>query len=156
MAGTRNAYCSFCRKEFREAGPLVEGPDDVYICTDCINLCLSIVIEEKCRHSSGDLSPYSRLLAERIVEMTENVRFARDPNVNRLLENNEKPDPALFARLTDLSAAAALLEVMGEVLLKVKAKGLSISDLQALEKIEAQIAQVRESFTNRIAKASSD
>src|SRR5439155_14362212 len=28
----RNAYCSFCRKNYREVGPLVEGPGDVYIC----------------------------------------------------------------------------------------------------------------------------
>src|SRR5258706_410634 len=27
----RNAYCSFCRKSYRDVGPLVEGPGDVYI-----------------------------------------------------------------------------------------------------------------------------
>ena len=28
----RNAFCSFCRKSFRDVGPLVEGPADVFIC----------------------------------------------------------------------------------------------------------------------------
>ena len=28
----KNAHCSFCRKNYRDVGPLVEGPGDVYIC----------------------------------------------------------------------------------------------------------------------------
>src|SRR5271163_2377241 len=45
----RNAYCSFCRKSYREVGPLVEGPGDVYICGECIELCQSIIDQEKQR-----------------------------------------------------------------------------------------------------------
>src|ERR671931_578421 len=45
----RNAYCSFCRKSYREVGPLVEGPGDVYICGECIELCQSIIDQEKRR-----------------------------------------------------------------------------------------------------------
>jgi ATP-dependent Clp protease ATP-binding subunit ClpX len=43
-----NAWCSFCRKSHTEVGPLVEGPDEVYICYPCVRLCASI-IEEECR-----------------------------------------------------------------------------------------------------------
>src|SRR5438132_11830225 len=39
----RNAFCSFCRKSYRDVGPLVEGPGDVYICGECIELCQSII-----------------------------------------------------------------------------------------------------------------
>src|ERR1700737_852113 len=42
----RNAYCSFCRKSYRDVGPLVEGPGDVYICGECIELCQSIIDQE--------------------------------------------------------------------------------------------------------------
>jgi ATP-dependent Clp protease ATP-binding subunit ClpX len=45
----RNAYCSFCRKSYRDVGPLVEGPSDVYICGECIELCQSIIDQEKRR-----------------------------------------------------------------------------------------------------------
>src|SRR5437867_5405497 len=45
----RNAYCSFCRKSYRDVGPLVEGPGDVYICGECIELCQSILDQEKRR-----------------------------------------------------------------------------------------------------------
>src|SRR5262245_43922707 len=45
----KNAYCSFCRKSYRDVGPLVEGPSDVYICGECIELCQSILNEERRR-----------------------------------------------------------------------------------------------------------
>ena len=48
----RNAYCSFCRKSHRDVGPLVEGPGDVYICGECIELCQSIIDQEKRRRGS--------------------------------------------------------------------------------------------------------
>jgi ATP-dependent Clp protease ATP-binding subunit ClpX len=45
----KNAYCSFCRKSYRDVGPLVEGPGDVYICGECIELCQSILEQERRR-----------------------------------------------------------------------------------------------------------
>src|SRR5258705_10629180 len=48
----RNAYCSFCRKSYRDVGPLVEGPTDVYICGECVELCQSIIDQEKRRRGA--------------------------------------------------------------------------------------------------------
>ena len=49
-SGTKkNAHCSFCRKSHREVGPLVEGPSDVYICGECIELCQSILDQDRRR-----------------------------------------------------------------------------------------------------------
>ena len=45
----KSAYCSFCRKSYRDVGPLVEGPGDVYICGECIELCQSILEQERRR-----------------------------------------------------------------------------------------------------------
>ena len=45
----KNAFCSFCRKSYRDVGPLVEGPGDVYICGECIDLCQSILEQERRR-----------------------------------------------------------------------------------------------------------
>ena len=50
--GKRNANCSFCRKSYREVGPLVEGPEGVYICGECIELCQSILDQEQRRRGS--------------------------------------------------------------------------------------------------------
>jgi ATP-dependent Clp protease ATP-binding subunit ClpX len=48
----KNAFCSFCRKSYRDVGPLVEGPGDVYICGECIELCQSILEQERRRRGS--------------------------------------------------------------------------------------------------------
>ena len=45
----RNAFCSFCRKSYLDVGPLVEGPGEVYICSECAELCQSIIAQEKRR-----------------------------------------------------------------------------------------------------------
>lgn len=50
--GKRNANCSFCRKNYREVGPLVEGPEDVYICGECIELCETILDQERRRRGT--------------------------------------------------------------------------------------------------------
>ncbi len=50
--GKKNANCSFCRKSYREVGPLVEGPEECYICGECIELCQSILDQEKRRRGT--------------------------------------------------------------------------------------------------------
>lgn len=50
--GKKNAFCSFCRKSYRDVGPLVEGPGDVYICGECIDLCQSILEQERMRRGT--------------------------------------------------------------------------------------------------------
>src|SRR5260370_33172425 len=60
----RNAYCSFCRKSYRDVGPLVEGPGDVYICGECIELCQSIIDQEK-RRRGGSKALFTHVPAPR-------------------------------------------------------------------------------------------
>lgn len=65
----RNASCSFCRKSYRDIGPLVEGPGDVYICGECIELCQSIIDQEKRRRGGkGGIShvPSPRSIHEKL------------------------------------------------------------------------------------------
>jgi ATP-dependent Clp protease ATP-binding subunit ClpX len=63
----RNAYCSFCRKSYREVGPLVEGPGDVYICGECIELCQSIIDQEK-RRRGGPKALFTHIPAPRSIK----------------------------------------------------------------------------------------
>jgi ATP-dependent Clp protease ATP-binding subunit ClpX len=60
----KNAFCSFCRKSYRDVGPLVEGPGDVYICGECIDLCQSILAQER-RRKGGDNQPLSNVPSPR-------------------------------------------------------------------------------------------
>jgi ATP-dependent Clp protease ATP-binding subunit ClpX len=43
----KGSFCSFCGKGQRDAGPMVEGPKDVYICASCVELCHNIIRQEK-------------------------------------------------------------------------------------------------------------
>ncbi len=45
--------CSFCGKGHRDAGPMVEGTNDVFICAACIELCHNLIKEERRRSSHG-------------------------------------------------------------------------------------------------------
>ncbi len=53
-----DAYCSFCRRNHRDVGPLAEGPDQVYICYECIRLCGQLIEDERVRR--GHALPASR------------------------------------------------------------------------------------------------
>ena len=50
--GRRGSTCSFCGKAQRDAGPMVEGPKEVFICKSCVELCHNI-IKQEIRKSSG-------------------------------------------------------------------------------------------------------
>ena len=45
--GRRITTCSFCGKSSRDVGPMVEGPNDVYICANCVDLAHNIIRQEK-------------------------------------------------------------------------------------------------------------
>src|SRR2546421_854316 len=45
--------CSFCGKSSRDVGPMVEGPSDVYICANCVDLAHNIIRQEKRKLSSS-------------------------------------------------------------------------------------------------------
>ena len=51
--GRKMTTCSFCGKTSREVGPMVEGPSDVYICSNCTDLCQNIFKQEKRRVSTA-------------------------------------------------------------------------------------------------------
>lgn len=70
----KNAHCSFCRKNYRDVGPLVEGPGDVYICGDCIELCQSILEQEQ-RRRGPSKQLFNKILTPReiVAKMDEYV-----------------------------------------------------------------------------------
>src|SRR5947209_10600141 len=51
--GRRVTTCSFCGKSSRDVGPMVEGPSDVYICANCVDLAHNIIRQEKRKLSSN-------------------------------------------------------------------------------------------------------
>src|SRR6478735_6145385 len=51
--GRRVTTCSFCGKSSRDVGPMVEGPSDVFICANCVDLAHNIIRQEKRKLSSA-------------------------------------------------------------------------------------------------------
>jgi len=77
----KNAFCSFCRKSYRDVGPLVEGPGDVYICGECIELCQSILEQERRRRGTTkplfNKIPTPRHIVEHLDEYVIGQDFAK-------------------------------------------------------------------------------
>ncbi|MDR1923980.1 MAG: ATP-dependent Clp protease ATP-binding subunit ClpX [Planctomycetaceae bacterium] len=61
----KNAFCSFCHKSYRDVGPLVEGPGDVYICGECIDLCQTILMQERRKRAGSSSKPLSKVPSPR-------------------------------------------------------------------------------------------
>jgi len=68
--GRRVTTCSFCGKTSRDVGPMVEGPNEVYICANCVDLCQNIFKQE--RRKVGSVSstltdiPTPRIITEHL------------------------------------------------------------------------------------------
>jgi ATP-dependent Clp protease ATP-binding subunit ClpX len=51
--GRSGSTCSFCGRSHRDAGPMVEGPNDVFICQSCVDLCHNIITQERRRSATN-------------------------------------------------------------------------------------------------------
>ncbi len=49
FGGRKVTTCSFCGKTSREVGPMVEGPNEIYVCSNCTDLCQNIFKQERRR-----------------------------------------------------------------------------------------------------------
>ncbi len=58
--GRKGNICSFCAKSHRDAGPMVEGLDDVFICASCVELCFNLIKEER-RRSGRNRAPFTTI-----------------------------------------------------------------------------------------------
>jgi ATP-dependent Clp protease ATP-binding subunit ClpX len=72
--GSDAQYCSFCHRGYEEVGRLISGPDQVYICDECVWLCVEILEEEKQKeqkdHAEAGISdlPSPREIYQRLEE----------------------------------------------------------------------------------------
>jgi ATP-dependent Clp protease ATP-binding subunit ClpX len=66
--GRRVTTCSFCGKSSRDVGPMVEGPSDVYICANCVDLAHNIIRQEKRKMSSTSAPSFSSIPSPRQIK----------------------------------------------------------------------------------------
>jgi ATP-dependent Clp protease ATP-binding subunit ClpX len=74
MEGTGRHICSFCHRAADEVDRLIAGPEEVYICDECVALCVEILEEEgqqvKQGPAAGDVLdlPVPREISRRLQE----------------------------------------------------------------------------------------
>src|SRR6201996_6646036 len=66
--GRRVTTCSFCGKSSRDVGPMVEGPSDVYICANCVDLAHNIIRQEKRKMSSSSAPSFGQIPTPRQIK----------------------------------------------------------------------------------------
>jgi ATP-dependent Clp protease ATP-binding subunit ClpX len=72
--GVSVQHCSFCQRSHEEVDRLIAGPDNVYICDECVELCVEILEEQKQleekEHTAGSIShlPAPREIYQRLEE----------------------------------------------------------------------------------------
>jgi len=72
--GTGVQFCSFCHRSYEEVERLISGPDQVFICNECVALCMEILEEERQKErtekaSTGVLAlPSPREIYQRLEE----------------------------------------------------------------------------------------
>jgi ATP-dependent Clp protease ATP-binding subunit ClpX len=57
--------CSFCFRDQSQVRRLISGPDDVYICDECVALCQEVLLEDGIETSAEKATPRWRLLPPR-------------------------------------------------------------------------------------------
>ena len=71
--------CSFCNKSQAQVKKLIAGPNDTYICDECVSLCQDIIaegFEEEKRNTDSNMKlpkpkEISRILSEYVIDQDE-------------------------------------------------------------------------------------
>lgn len=58
---TKRPSCSFCGKAEKDTRSLIAGPDDVFICDECVELCNAMIVQQTGPAASADLAPINVL-----------------------------------------------------------------------------------------------
>ena len=83
MAGRfdNQVRCSFCNKTQAQANKLISGPNGIYICDECVEVCAEIIEEEMTYDEEGVWSPFSDinlLKPEEIKEFLDQYVIGQD------------------------------------------------------------------------------
>ena len=72
------AVCSFCGQSGNRTDTLIEGPDNVYICPDCVELCHNIIRQNKRQQGSGGESLKKSSKPRKIKEYLDRYVIGQD------------------------------------------------------------------------------
>ena len=81
----KGTYCSFCNKNYRDVGPLVEGSGDVYICGECVDLCQLILVQERRKRNNSGSKPFSKIPSPREIVSKLNEHIVGQDRAKKVL-----------------------------------------------------------------------
>ena len=70
--------CSFCGKTQAQVRKLIAGPNNTYICDDCVAICSEIIEEELDYNESGAFSDINLLTPEELKEFLDDYVIGQD------------------------------------------------------------------------------
>src|SRR4249919_2744816 len=112
--GRRITTCSFCGKSSRDVGPMVEGPSDVYICANCVDLAHNIIRQEKRKLTSAaplfSSIPSPRQIKEHLDQYVVGQNYAKKA-LSVAVHNHYKRLSSLEKASTDEGANANDIEI---------------------------------------------
>ena len=53
--------CSFCGRSENDVEKMITGPNGVYICSDCVEICSDILKKEKEKSDTSEIKPQKLL-----------------------------------------------------------------------------------------------
>ena len=74
-------FCSFCGRLRQEVNKLIEGPDDIFICDECIEMCHKIIQDEDIGGEFNKRNGSKELLANEELPSPENIKRVLDEYV---------------------------------------------------------------------------
>ena len=83
-------FCSFCGRYKDEVGKLIAGPNGIFICEDCIDICNKIILEDLIEEED---------LEDIILDDKESKNKAKANK--ELIENTELPTPDQIRKILD-------------------------------------------------------
>jgi hypothetical protein len=158
MNPTANGACSFCHKHYRDVGPLVEGPGNIYICAECVDLIQNIIDQEKIRRSGGDHLSYLHLKAAQVIRHIEEAGILSDScmRVLSMKREREDVDPSIVPLVINLCAATGLLTVIADIVQSLKTKDLIPLESALLDEIQTKVEHLSRDLGARADRATSD
>ena len=91
-------YCSFCGKSQHDVKKLIAGPA-VFICDECVDLCVDIIDEQLLRLADGDEAAARAMSTDRLLHYVEHAKKGEQRNrlilqrIDRMLEVRRSATP---------------------------------------------------------------